>query len=82
MKIAELKIRIEQIEEQIKEKFGENIKIVPVKNYSLSELSYNIEKRKRSIEAIGPINWAVADEYDEQSNRLKLLKYQREDLIE
>jgi len=82
MKIAELKIRIEQIEEQIKEKFGEGIKIVSIKSYDLSELSYDIEKTKRSIEAIGPINWAVSDEYDEQSSRLKLLQSQREDLIE
>ena len=82
MKIAELKIRIEQIEEQVKEKFGEDIKIVSIKNYDLSDLSYNIEKIKRSIEAIGPINWAVADEYEEQSNRLKLLQSQKEDLIE
>ena len=82
MKIAELNIRNEQIEEQIKEKFGEDIKIKSIKNYDLSDLSYNIEKTKRSIEAIGPINWAVADEYDEQSSRLKLLESQREDLIE
>ncbi|GIS42547.1 MAG: hypothetical protein Ct9H90mP15_05870 [Candidatus Neomarinimicrobiota bacterium] len=54
----------------------------PIKNYDLSDLLYNIEKTKRSIEAIGPINWAVADEYDEQSSRLKLLQSQREDLIE
>ena len=82
MKIAELNIRSEQIEEQIKEKFGEDIKMKSIKNYDLSDLLYNIEKIKRSIEAIGPINWAVADEYEEQSNRLKLLQSQREDLIE
>ena len=82
MKIAELNIRIEQIEEQIKEKFGEDIKMKSIKNYDLSDLSYNIEKTKRSIESIGPINWAVADEYEEQSSRLKLLQSQREDLIE
>ncbi len=82
MKIAELNIRSEQIEEQIKEKFGEDIKMKSIKKYDLSDLLYNIEKTKRSIEAIGPINWAVADEYDEQSSRLKLLQSQREDLIE
>ncbi len=82
MKITELNIRSEQVEEQIKEKFGENIKIKSIKNYDLSDLSYNIEKTKRSIEAIGPINWAVADEYEEQSSRLKLLQSQRGDLIE
>ena len=40
-----------------------------------------LEKIKRSIEAIGPINWAVSDEYEEQSKRLNILKEQRSDLL-
>jgi chromosome segregation protein len=82
MKIAESKIRIDQIKEQITEKFGENIKLKSVKNYNLSDISYDVEKTKRSIEAIGPINWAVSDEYNEQNTRLQLLKSQRSDLVE
>ena len=82
MKIAESKIRIDQIKEQITEKFGENIMLKSVKNYNLSDISYNVEKTKRSIEAIGPINWAVSDEYNEQNTRLQLLKSQRNDLVE
>jgi len=82
MKIAESKIRIDQIKEQITEKFGENIKLKSVKNYNLSDISYDVEKTKRSIEAIGPINWAVSDEYNEQNTRLQLLKSQRNDLVE
>ena len=75
-------IRIDQIKEQIIDKFGENVKLKLTKNYNLSDISYNVEKTKRSIETIGPINWAVSDEYNEQNTRLQLLKSQRKDLVE
>ena len=56
MKIAESKIRIDQIKEQIIDKFGENIKLKSIKNYNLSDIAYKVEKTKRSIETIGQIN--------------------------
>ena len=43
---------------------------------------YKLDKVKRSIENIGPINWAVKDEYEEKSNRLNILLEQKADLIE
>ena len=81
MKIAESNIKISQIKEVIKEKFGNDIELKKIKDYSISEMTYNVEKIKRSIEAIGPINWAVSDEYEEQSKRLNILKEQRSDLL-
>ena len=81
MKIAESSIKISQIKEVIKEKFGNDIELKKIKDYSISEMTYNVEKIKRSIEAIGPINWAVSDEYEEQSKRLNILKEQRSDLL-
>ena len=82
MKIAESSIKISQIKEVIKEKFGNDIELKKIKDYSISEMTYNVEKIKRSIEAIGPINWAVSDEYEEQSKRLNNLKEQRSDLLD
>ena len=82
MKIAESNIKISQIKEMMKEKFGNEFELKKIKNYSISDMTYNVEKIKRSIEAIGPINWAVSDEYEEQSKRLNILKYQRSDLLE
>lgn len=82
MKIAESNIKISQIKEVIKEKFGNDIKLKKMKDYSISEMTYNVEKIKRSIEAIGPINWAVSDEYEEQSKRLNILNEQRSDLLD
>jgi len=82
MKIAESNIKISQIKEVIKEKFGDKVELKSAKDYNISDMTYNVEKIKRSIEAIGPINWAVSDEYDEQSKRLNMLKDQRSDLLE
>ncbi|HIF29318.1 MAG: AAA family ATPase [bacterium] len=82
MKIAESNIKISQIKEMMKEKFGNEFELKKIKNYSISDMTYNVEKIKRSIEAIGPINWAVSDEYEEQSKRLNILKDQRSDLLE
>ena len=82
MKIAESNIKISQIKEVIKEKFGDKIELKILKDYNISDMRYNVEKIKRSIEAIGPINWAVSDEHDEQSKRLNMLKDQRFDLLE
>ena len=62
MKIAESNIKISQIKEMMKEKFGNEFDLKKIKNYSISDMTYNVEKIKRSIEAIGPINWAVSDE--------------------
>ena len=82
MKIAESNIKISQIKEVVREKFGDKVKLKSIKDYNISDMTYNVEKIKRSIEAIGPINWAVSDEYDEQSKRLNMLKDQRSDLLE
>ena len=74
--------KISQIKEMMKEKFGNEFELKKIKNYSISDMTYNVEKIKRSIEAIGPINWAVSNEYEEQSKRLNILKDQRSDLLE
>jgi len=82
MKIAESNIKISQIKEVLKEKFGKDMELRKIKKYNIPDMTYSVEKIKRSIEAIGPINWAVSDEYDEQSKRLNILKDQRTDLLE
>ncbi|MFB0515621.1 MAG: chromosome segregation protein SMC [Candidatus Neomarinimicrobiota bacterium] len=41
-----------------------------------------IERLRASLERIGPINMAVAEEYAEESKRLKFLTEQRDDLLE
>ena len=43
---------------------------------------FRIEKIKRSIDSIGPINWAVKDEHEDKSARLNNLLDQKSDLID
>ena len=82
MKIAESKLKKSQIMQNLVEKFGKDTNIIPIKDYSVSDMVYKIEKIKRSIESIGPINWAVKDEHEEKSDRLKNLLNQKSDLID
>ena len=82
MKIAESKLRKSQIMQNLAEKFGKDTSIISIKDYSISDMVYRVEKIKRSIESIGPINWAVKDEHEEKSDRLKNLLNQKSDLID
>ena len=82
MKIAESKLRKSQIMQNLAEKFGKDTSIISIKDYSISDMVYRIEKIKRSIDSIGPINWAVKDEHEEKSDRLKNLLNQKSDLID
>lgn len=82
MKIAESKIKKAQIEQNLIEKFGKEVKLSTPKNYNISDMIYKVDKIKRSIESIGPINWAVKDEYQEKSSRLNVLLEQKADLVE
>ena len=82
MKIAESKIKKTQIEQNIIEKFGNDIVLSDLKEYNISDMVFRLEKIKRSIDSIGPINWAVKDEHEEKTKRLNNLIQQRTDLID
>ena len=82
MKIAESKIKKTQIEQNIIEKFGNDIVLSDLKEYNISDMVFRLEKIKRSIDSIGPINWAVKDEHEEKTARLNNLLQQRTDLID
>ena len=82
MKIAESKIKKTQIEQNIIEKFGNDIVLRDVKDYNISDMVFRVEKIKRSIDSIGPINWAVKDEHEQKTARLNNLLEQKADLID
>ena len=82
MKIAESNLKKSQIMQTMVEKFGKDIKLKSLKEYNISDMVFRIEKIKRSIESIGPINWAVKDEHEEKSARLNNLLNQKSDLID
>jgi len=82
MKIAESKIKKTQIEQNVIEKFGNDVVLSDLKEYNISDMVFRVEKIKRSIDSIGPINWAVKDEHEEKTARLNNFLQQRSDLID
>ena len=82
MKIAESKIKKTQIQQNIIEKFGNDVVLRDVKDYNISDMVFRVEKIKRSIDSIGPINWAVKDEHEQKTARLNNLLEQKADLID
>ncbi|MDP5957293.1 MAG: chromosome segregation protein SMC [Candidatus Marinimicrobia bacterium] len=87
LKSAELDVtdfdqKIKLVIERIKDRYNTSIpKSMNVKE-SLFALEERIEKINRSIENIGPINMAVKDEHEVETERLELLTDQKADLIE
>ena len=65
----------------IKERYDRIIPDRLVVDDSEEDLSYKVDKIQRSLESIGPVNMAVQDEYNEDSERLEHLQKQRDDLI-
>ena len=82
LKIADFEQRINFVNERIKDRYNGEISDNMIVDETESELNAAIERTERSIENIGPINMAVQDEHEEQSNRLLMLSEQRDDLIE
>ena len=81
-KLNELKQKIEIVREQIKERYDTSIPKKLIVDHAEDELSYQVDKIQRSLDNIGPVNMAVQDEYNEDSERLSHLRKQRDDLVE
>ncbi len=81
-KLNELKQKIEIVREQIKERYDATIPKKLIVDHVEDELSYQVDKIQRSLDNIGPVNMAVQDEYNEDSERLSHLRKQRDDLVE
>ena len=81
-KLNELKQKIEIVREQIKERYDTSIPKQLIVDDVEDELSYQVDKIQRSLDNIGPVNMAVQDEYNEDSERLSHLRKQRDDLVE
>lgn len=85
LKISNLKNEQLIVTDKIYEKFGvtieelETIDVSEINNENLLEEILSLEK---SLERIGPINMAIQDEYEKESERLTFLQDQVTDLVE
>ncbi len=80
LEITEIEQRIKLIAERIKDRYDDTIPKQLNVDDSVFELEERIEKINRSIENIGPINMAVKDEHEAETERLELLEEQKVDL--
>ncbi|HDY74926.1 MAG TPA: hypothetical protein ENH49_00215, partial [Candidatus Marinimicrobia bacterium] len=87
LKTAELDVthydqRINWITERIRDRYNASIPKHLHVDESVFEMEERIDKINRSIENIGPINMAVKDEHEAETERLQLLVDQKTDLME
>lgn len=82
VKAAQYQEQIKTVTARIDEKYSQSLPERLVVDESEDELKLTIERTRRSIDSIGPVNMAVQVEHAEEEERLKLLVDQRADLIE
>ena len=84
LKLSDFRSREELIRSRIQELYHEDIPEGDLADEQRDEktLSAGIEKLRASLERIGPINMAVAEEYEEEAKRFDFLTEQRDDLLE
>ena len=81
LKVADLDQRINFVSERIFESYNTRIPEDMIVDQTENELNLATERIEKSIENIGPINMAVQVEHEEESERLMMLKDQKDDLI-
>ncbi len=84
LKLAELTKEKELIRNKIREVYHQEVpkRILDLTEINIDELRDSIAAIDRSINRIGPINMAVAEEYKAESERYEFLKKQFDDLQE
>ncbi len=84
LKLSDLRKEQELIRSRIQEVYQEEITDEESAGEQEDEevLCVGIEKLRASLERIGPVNMAVAEEYTEESKRLDFLTEQRDDLLQ
>ncbi|MDD4961279.1 MAG: chromosome segregation protein SMC [Candidatus Marinimicrobia bacterium] len=82
VRVNDLYLRRDQLKERIFERYHIDILKRPYEapDMEMEEMEDKIHRLSARIEAIGPVNMAVREEYNEQAARLAFLKEQKEDL--
>jgi len=81
IQVNELNQEIKFHTEKIQERYQCQIPDAIEDTFDVNQLEVEIEKTSRSLEKIGPVNMAVQLEYEEEAERLELLRSQKDDLI-
>lgn len=82
VQVLEMEQKINLVMERIRDRYATTLPETMSVKHSTGELNQEIERLGRSIERIGPVNMAVKEEHEEESQRLKLLEEQQQDLLD
>ncbi len=83
LRVSELKMRAERIQERIREEYHLSVKAEPQEEELDTEaLAQEVEKLKNRLESMGPVNLLALSEFAREKERLDFLNTQKADLIE
>ena len=83
LRAAELNSQIAHKEDTAMDKFGVNLEgIEPPEPEHRDSLQNELEKTKRKLQAMGPVNLLALEEYDKEKNRFEFLQSEHRDIIE
>lgn len=85
IKINELRIKLNNLEEQIQENYSLNLEtkyFEDLKLFDFKQRTEDVHALKQQIKNLGPINLLAYSEFEEERQRLDFLTRQRNDLIE
>ncbi len=81
---SELKMRLENITEHIKEEYAQDLEFKEFEDnneFDFRSASSEVHDYKQRLKSLGPINLLAYSEYEEENERLEFLTKQRDDLI-
>ncbi|MBN1300933.1 MAG: chromosome segregation protein SMC [Melioribacteraceae bacterium] len=84
IQISELKMKLENMLEHIKEEYSLNIEFKEFEDNDSFDFKYasdEVHEYKQQLKSLGPINLLAYSEYEEENERLEFLTRQRDDLI-
>ncbi|WP_333652603.1 chromosome segregation protein SMC [Dissulfurispira sp.] len=81
-KTVENRLRIENIETSINQKYGLDIKteVIEIEGFDAAEDENKIDELNTKIRELGPVNLGTIEEYEELKNRYDFLTKQQQDL--
>ncbi len=86
IKLTSIDTRMKDLVERADEIYQEDLGCyiegveIPLTDEETSITQEMVEKEKRKLESLGPVNMAAIEEYEEKKNRLEFLESQKEDL--
>ena len=83
LELEQLRQKEELIRARIREVYGQKVGQSEPEDATLdpAEMDQEVQQIRRSLERIGPVNMAVADEHAEELERFSFLTEQRDDLV-